>query len=401
MVKRSSHTFQLFMICVTTAAISLFNKEYVTILNEITATIQMTGSQIGAMATILIAATVLAGLLSALQLRVMNHSKLLAGSLLSIVLGTWIMGLATAPWAILTSRAFLGYGVGATFTCLTSLIIQLPKSIHLLAFGWFGAARQLGVATGSILMPLLSAWFGTWQDAYFALATPMLFLALYWLLVLPEEQKHPVEAPSLLFQRLWDALRSRILWICATAHIMTFGIGNAVSFWVTPYLMESFGLPLPIAAGIALVFPLCGLLRPLINLPWLKRQPFAHQMYGFLALSALGCCLLLSPSLPVVLTGLVLLSISSTMPYGLIAAKVANESEQQEIGGALRLALFQVMFLPAVAFPPFIGALKDIGGYPSAFFALGLIAGMVGLCSIIPLFHLQSSQKERMQSHHG
>ena len=257
-------------------------------------------------------------------------------------------------------------GVGGAFIAGAGVAAGLGRAAPL-GQGLYGGSVQVGSGLGLLVTPFFLSWVG-WRGAFLLWGLPGFISLVVWFFV-----NDGAETGRVTKLNLGSGLRSRAVWTLGLSHMGTFGLGNAIAPWLALYLVQQYGLSLPLAATLGAAALLTGMFfRPLGGIL------IGRRIIGAIPLLRLGTCLgflgvlvlILPLHLPIVTAGgMALIAIGATIPY----TSVFNEAASlRGVSKGVAQSLASIISIPAVLLgPPLIGFLLDrTGSYTPAFGAI-------------------------------
>lgn len=370
----SSVPVRIFAAFFTSAMVAINYTNYSPLIATMKAQLHVSSSQIGLFSTLLFLGLAVAYIPAGILCDRVGTRPVLIGSCLLFAAGELLLPLwAQLNW-MLACRLLVGIGSGGAFVAGASVAAGLGEHASL-GQGLYGGATQVGSALGLLVTPLLLLFTG-WQGSFLFWGILSLTTIPLWLLI-HDHQPSRNAAPPLLN----TALRSRATWTLGLSHLGTFGLGNAIAAWITIYLIDQYGLSLPLAAAIGSCTLLTGMFfRPLggillgrgiiAPIPLLRMGTIMGCVgVGFLALP------LHFP--PFAVLGLTLIAIGATIPY----TSVFNTAAQlRTVRKGVAQGFISVISCPTVIIgPPLIGFLRDRTGNFSLAFASIMLFGCIAI----------------------
>ena len=352
--KPSSIPLRIFAACLTSVVVSVHYTNYSPLISTIRAELHISSGQAGLLSTLLFLGLALTYIpAGALADRFGARPVLIWFSSL-IVFGAVLLPLFPTLLWILFCRLLVGFGSGGAFIAGAGIAAGLGKHASL-GQGLYGGATQVGQALGLIVTPLLLPFLG-WRGCFLFWGILSASSVIVWLFVNDGQEvrtrtKIDVKA----------AARSPSVWTLGLSHLGTFGLGAAISAWLTIYLIDQYHLSLTLAAAFGSFALLTGMFfRPLggvlIGRGIIGAIPLLRT--GTI-MGAVGVAVLMIPlAIPVVaILGISLIAIGATIPY----TSVFNSAAQlRTVRKGVAQGFLSVLASPtAIIGPPVIGYLLD------------------------------------------
>jgi len=362
----SSVSWLVLATCLTAISSAVYYTDYSPLIPAMHAQIHIDSGQAGLFSTLfflgLAGAYIPAGLLID---RYGARFVLLVSTLVFAVGGLLLPLFPNVAW-LLSWRLITGMGVGGAFIAGAGVAAGLGRAAPL-GQGLYGGSVQVGSGLGLLVTPLFLSWIG-WRGAFLLWGLPGFISLVVWFFV-----NDGAETGRVTKLNLGSGLRSRAVWTLGLSHMGTFGLGNAIAPWLALYLVQQYGLSLPLAATLGAAALLTGMFfRPLGGIL------IGRRIIGAIPLLRLGTCLgflgvlvlILPLHLPIVTAGgMALIAFGATIPY----TSVFNEAASlRNVSKGVAQSLASIISIPAVLLgPPLIGFLLDrTGSYTPALGAI-------------------------------
>ena len=352
--KPSSVPLRIFAACLTSVIVSIHYTNYSPLITTIRAELHITSGQAGLLSTLLFLGLALTYLpAGALADRFGARPVLIWFSSLIVVGGVLLPLFPNLLW-ILFCRLLVGFGSGGAFIAGAGVSAGLGKHAPL-GQGLYGGATQVGQALGIFVTPLLLPFLG-WRGCFLFWGILSATSVIVWLFVNDGQEvrtRTKVDVKS--------AVRSPAVWTLGLSHLGTFGLGAAISAWLTIYLIYQYHLPLTLAATFGSFALLTGMFfRPLGGVL------IGRGIIGAIPLlrigtimGATGVAVLMIPlTIPILaILGISLIAIGATIPY----TSVFNSAAQlRTVRKGVAQGFLSVLASPtAIIGPPLIGYLLD------------------------------------------
>ncbi|GCE09925.1 putative nitrate transporter NarT [Dictyobacter aurantiacus] len=373
-------------ICLAPIAICINFTNYGPLIPLLQHILHVTSGQIGLFSAVLFLCLALANIPGGILSDIFGARRTMLGSLFLVSLSAFLCPLIpTFSWMIVC-RALTGLGAGIALVAGSHATAQLGR-YEALAQGLNGGAAQLGAGLGLVATPSLLALIG-WQSTFVASGLLGLLAIFAWLFV-----------PKVIDERGRDShqqadlaagVRSRVIWTLGLSNMGTFGLGNAVTAWLAVYFAVSYGLSLPLAAGLGSLALFAGaLFRPLGGIILARSQRAIFLIRGGTLMAFLGLIILALPigTLPIACGGLLMFSLGTTLPYAAIFSTAAHHGKQQAFGSGVAQGLIAVLASPvAIVGPPIIGLIKEQTGMFT--YAFGFIVLVFSVLPVIASWYL-------------
>ncbi len=318
--------------------------------------------------------------------------------LIALSVGIWSLacggsGLAASFFALLLTRVFLGIGeagYGPAAPTLISDLFPIEKRGQVLS--WFYVAIPVGSALGYM-------WGGwavshlTWRWAFYLVAPPGLFLALWAFFMKGPSRKQGDGAKPRA--ALADYLRllkiPSYLANVAAQTALTFSIGG-LSFWVPTYLSEARNVPQSqstlLFGGIVAVG---GLISTLLG-GWLADRLRSRFPGSYFLVSGCGMLIgfpatvgILYAPMPLAWIFVFLAIFFLFLNTGPSNTAIANVTPLPIRASAFAVSILIIHALGDAISPPLIGWIKDRSNWNVAFLSVSLVillAGIIWLASM-------------------
>jgi len=221
--------------------------------------------------------------------------------------------------------------------------------------GLYGGATQVGQALGLLVTPLLLPYFG-WRGCFLFWGLLSASSVIVWLFVNDGQEVHQ---PAKIDVKA--AVRSPSVWTLGLSHLGTFGLGAAISAWLTVYLIDQYHLPLALAAALGSFALLTGMFfRPLGGILIGRGIVGAIPLLRMGTITgAVGVAILMIPIAAPILAiiGISLIAVGSTIPYTSVFNSAANLQSVRK--GVAQGFVSMVSSPTAIIAPPVIGYLLD------------------------------------------
>lgn len=352
--KPSSIPLRIFAACLTSVVVSVHYTNFSPLITTIRAELHITGGQAGLLSTLLFLGLALTYIpAGALADRFGARPVLIWFSGLIVVGGVLLPLFPTLLW-VLFCRLLVGFGSGGAFIAGAGVSSGLGKHAPL-GQGLYGGATQVGQALGLFVTPLLLPFLG-WRGCFLFWGIFSALSLIVWLFVNDGQEVRTRKKVDVR-----AATHSPAVWTLGLSHLGTFGLGAAMSAWLTIYLIDQFHLPLTIAATFGSFALLTGMFfRPLGGVL------IGRGIIGAIPLlrigtimGALGVAVLMIPAAVPILAalGISLIAIGATIPY----TSVFNSAAQlRSVGKGVAQGFLSVLSSPtAIIGPPVIGFLLD------------------------------------------
>ncbi len=352
--KPSSIPLRIFAACLTSVVVSVHYTNFSPLITTIRAELHITSGQAGLLSTLLFLGLALTYIpAGALADRFGARPVLICFSGLIVVGGVLLPLFPTLLW-VLFCRLLVGFGSGGAFIAGAGVASGLGKHAPL-GQGLYGGATQVGQALGLFVTPLLLPFLG-WRGCFLFWGIFSALSLIVWLFVNDGQEVRTRKKVDVR-----AATHSPAVWTLGLSHLGTFGLGAAMSAWLTIYLIDQFHLPLTIAATFGSFALLTGMFfRPLGGVL------IGRGIIGAIPLlrigtimGALGVAVLMIPAAVPILAalGISLIAIGATIPY----TSVFNSAAQlRSVGKGVAQGFLSVLSSPtAIIGPPVIGFLLD------------------------------------------
>ena len=271
-----------------------------------------------------------------------------------IVFGGVLLPLFPNLLWILFCRLLVGFGSGGAFIAGAGVAPGLGKHASL-GQGLYGGATQVGQALGLFVTPRLLPVWG-WRGCFLFWGIFSSISILIWLFV-----NDGLEVHTRTKIDVRAAVRSPAVWTLGLSHLGTFGLGAAISAWLTIYLIDQYHLPLTIAASYGSFALLTGMFfRPLGGVLIGRKIIGAIPLLRIgTILGAIGVAVLMIPAaIPILgIIGIACIAVGATIPY----TSVFNSAARlRSVGKGVAQGFLSVLSSPtAIIGPPVIGYLLD------------------------------------------
>ncbi|GAC1391867.1 MAG: CynX/NimT family MFS transporter [Ktedonobacteraceae bacterium] len=352
--KPSSVPLRIFAACLTSVIVSVHYTNYSPLITTIRAELHINSGQAGLLSTLLflgLAVTYIPA--GALADRFGAKPVLLGFSGLIVVGGVLLPLFPTLLW-VLFCRLLVGFGSGGAFIAGAGVAAGLGKHASL-GQGLYGGATQVGQGLGLLITPLLLPSFG-WRGCFLFWGLLSASSVIVWLFVNDGQEVHKRAKIDVK-----AAMRSPSVWTLGLSHLGTFGLGAAISAWLTIYLVDLYHLPLALAAAFGSFALLTGMFfRPLGGILIGRGVIGAIPLLRIgTIMGALGVVVLMIPLTIPILTiiGISLIAVGATIPYTSVFNSAAN---LRSVGKGVAQGFVSMLSSPtAIVGPPIIGYLLD------------------------------------------
>jgi nitrate/nitrite transporter NarK len=278
---------------------------------------------------------------------------LLAFSGLIVVGGILLPLFPSLAW-VLFCRLLVGFGCGGAFVAGAGVAASVGKHASV-GQGLYGGATQVGQALGLLITPLLLPYFG-WRGCFLFWGLFSTSSILVWLFVNDGQEARKDGKID-----VGAGIRSPSVWTLGLSHLGTFGLGAAISAWLTIYLIDQYSLSLQLAATLGSFALLTGMFfRPLggflIGRGIIGAIPLLRM--GTI-LGAIGVAVLMIPlSIPILaVIGISLIAVGATIPYTSVFNSAANLRTVKR--GVAQGFVSMISSPTAIIGPPVIGYVLD------------------------------------------
>ncbi|GAC1646238.1 MAG: CynX/NimT family MFS transporter [Ktedonobacteraceae bacterium] len=352
--KPSSVPLRIFAACLTSVMVSVHYTNYSPLITTIRTELHINSGQAGLLSTLLFLGLALTYIpAGALADRFGARPVLLWFSGLIVVGGVLLPLFPTLPW-ILFCRLLVGFGCGGAFVAGAGIAAGVGKHASL-GQGLYGGSTQVGQALGLLVTPLLLPSLG-WRGCFLFWGLLSASSIIVWLFVRDEQDVRKQASIDVK-----AAVRSPSVWTLGLSHLGTFGLGAAISAWLTIYLIDQYHLPLTLAAAFGSFALLTGMFfRPLGGIL------IGRGIIGAIPLlrigtimGALGVAVLMIPlAIPILaIIGISLIAVGATIPYTSVFNSAAN---LRSVGKGVAQGVVSTLSSPtAIIGPPVIGYLLD------------------------------------------
>ncbi len=352
--KPSSVPLRIFAACLTSVVVSIHYTNYSPLITTIRAALHINSGQAGLLSTLLFLGLALTYIPAGVLVdRFGARPVLIWFSGLIVVGGVLLPLFPTLLW-VLFCRLLVGFGSGGAFIAGAGIAPGLGKHAPL-GQGLYGGSTQVGQALGLVITPLLLPFLG-WRGCFLFWGIFSLSSVIVWLFVNDGQEVHKRVSIDLK-----AAVRSPSVWTLGLSHLGTFGLGAAISTWLTIYLIDQYHLPLTLAAALGSFALLTGMFfRPLggvlIGRGIIGAIPLLRM--GTI-MGAVGVAVLVIPfAIPILaVLGISLIAVGTTIPYTSVFNSAAN---LRSVGKGVAQGVVSALSSPtAIIGPPIIGYLLD------------------------------------------
>lgn len=153
---------------------------------------------------------------------------------------TFFSGLAANFKSLLIARSAVGLGESSYGPAATAMISDnVPQSLRARSLGWFNMGMFVGGTFGAMLGGMVAFYADNWRAAFFVVALPGLFLAL-WSLKLKDNRVHHQNFKP----QIWLLFKNpAYVWILVSGCLVTFAAGAFIS-WGIEYVVRFKGYSL-------------------------------------------------------------------------------------------------------------------------------------------------------------
>ncbi len=305
--------------------------------------------------------------------------RMLLIALLWVAAGNLLMAAAGAYWQLLFCKIFTGIGTGICFVGGARYIHEgcAGPQLHV-AQGYFGGSIQLGAGFVIFAVPLLYKLAG-WRAAFLISAAMVLVAAVIWMTKSPL-----VEFPPSSPGKFHEMLLAPQLWLLGLFQMATFGMSVVVGSWVVVLLVKGMKVPVTRAGMIGSLVLLLGIVSRPLGGALRKHMGIRPLFAGSLAMTALGCFLLLpaSISLATALTAVILVGIGVGIPYSAMFSRAGVLFPGRAASAMGFVNMLGIIMILAGA--PLVGHLTDLtGSFKTSFAVLGGFT--LATCAFVPL----------------
>ncbi|GAC1464084.1 MAG: CynX/NimT family MFS transporter [Ktedonobacteraceae bacterium] len=345
---------RIFAACLTSVVVSIHYTNYSPLITTIRAELHITSGQTGLLSTLLFLGLALTYIPAGALADHWGARPVLIWFSGLIVVGGVLLPLFPNLMWILFCRLLVGFGSGGAFIAGAGVAAGLGKHASL-GQGLYGGATQVGQALGLFVTPFLLPFFG-WRGSFLFWGILSASSVIVWLFVNDGQE---VRTRTTIDVKA--AARSPSVWTLGLSHLGTFGLGAAISAWLTIYLIDQYHLPLTLAATFSSFALLTGMFfRPLGGVL------IGRGIIGAIPLlrigtimGAAGIAVLMIPfAIPLLaVLGISLIAVGATIPY----TSVFNSAAQiRGVGKGVAQGFVSVLSSPtAIIGPPVIGFLLD------------------------------------------
>jgi predicted MFS family arabinose efflux permease len=374
-VKQPSRVaFRVFAICLASTAVCINFSNYGPLIPTLHSALHIDDGQVGLFSTVLFLSIIVSNIPGGILVDRFGSRPMMLVALSLTTAGSLLFPVFPNFMWMVACRVLLGLGAGPALVSCSHACAQLGKH-EPVGQGLKGGATQLGAGLGFISMTLLQGLLG-WRNALFVCSILGVITLIVWLWYPKEGHSadrgdRPAENPAL-------AIRTPTIWMLGLANMGTFGLGDAITTWISVYFIHLYGLPLTFAGalGSAAVFagiffqPLGGLLLARLQRPVLLIR--IGTVMSFLSVAALA---LPFHFFPCAIVGLILFAFGTTLPYAAIFSTASMAGKRSGAGAGISQALVAILALPAAATgAPLIGlVLEQTGSFTAALASIGLI----------------------------
>ena len=340
---------------------------------------------------------------------------LIALACLVCAIGTYLFSYGDSVTVAMIGRLMVGLGSSFAFVGALKLItIWLPEKHFALGAGIMTALGSLGAITGDVILTDLVERHG-WRETSAMAAVAGVILALILVTFLrdaPAEMKKSKTNQikfSVIFSGLWEALRSRQIWLAGIIGCLLYLPTSAFAeLWAIPYLEQAHGFsPKEAASAVSMTFlgwmigcPIVGFISD-----FFKNRLLPMFIGGFICLVFL-CLFLYAPHLSINTLRLLFILFGMSASVQVIVFAVARESSRTAIGATAIALMNMLVMIGGVVFQPVIGMLLDLhwtGGilangvrtYTTSSFMFALSVLPIGVViALITVFFMRETHAE-------
>ena len=305
--------------------------------------------------------------------------RMLLIALLWVASGNLLIAAAGAYWQLLFCKIFTGVGTGICFVGGARYIHEgcAGPELHV-AQGYFGGSIQLGAGFVIFAVPLLYKLAG-WRTAFLISGAMVLVAAVIWMAKAPL-----VEFPPSPPGKFHVMLLAPQLWLLGLFQMATFGMSVVVGSWVVVLLVKSMKVPVTRAGMIGSLVLLLGIVSRPLGGALRKHIGIRPLFAGSLAMTALGCFLLLPSSISLItaLAAVILIGIGVGIPYAAMFSRAGALFPGRAAAAMGFVNMLGIIMILAGA--PLVGHLTDLtGSFKTSFAVLGGFT--LATCAAVPL----------------
>lgn len=370
----SSVPLQIFAACLTSVVVSIHYTNYSPLIATIRAELHINSGQAGLLSTLLFLGLALTYLpAGVLADRFGTKLVLLWFSGLIVVGGVLLPLFPSLGW-VLFCRLLVGFGSGGAFVAGAGVAASVGKHASL-GQGLYGGATQVGQALGLLITPLLLPYFG-WRGCFLFWGLFSASSVVVWLFVNDGQEAHKDAKIDVK-----AGVRSPAVWTLGLSHLGTFGLGAAISAWLTIYLIDQYHLSLPLAAALGSFALLTGMFfRPLGGILIGRGIVGAIPLLRMGTITgAVGVAVLMIPlRVPLLaVIGISLIAVGATIPYTSVFNSAAH---LQSVKRGVAQGFVSMISSPtAIIGPPVIGYILDHTKSFTAAFSVILLFSAVAI----------------------
>lgn len=303
----------------------------------------------------------------------LSHKTVLAAAVGCIVLGFATLGLTTLYPLFVLGTAVIGVGIGLYNTAAYAQMADLFTERRGTAFGGLSASMDLGAALASGVATVVLA-VAVWQTAFLPLLLVMV-VVLAAMHVLNDES-YVLERPSLNVRetagRIFGTPSVRLSLVCLGGFAF---VWQGLASFLPTYLQLERGIaPAPANAAFTGLFVVGIVARPLLGD---LGDRMGHLTVATIVplLTAAGLVLVLvGPSFPVIVGGILLLGGGLSAFFVLVQTDVMNRFPVASMGGDFGATRTVFVGIGSLG-PAYIGFAAERVGYTGAFVGLLVVIG--------------------------
>jgi len=345
---------RIFAACLTSIVVSVHYTNYSPLITTIRAELHINSGQAGLLSTLLFLGLALTYIPAGVLADRFGTKPVLLWFSGLIVVGGVLLPLFPALLWVLFCRLLVGFGSGGAFVAGAGIAAGLGKHASL-GQGLYGGATQAGQALGLLVTPLLLPYFG-WRGCFLFWGLFSASSVIIWLFVSDGQEAHKNAKIDVK-----AAVRSPSVWTLGLSHLGTFGLGAAISAWLTIYLIDQYHLSLPLAAALGSFALLTGMFfRPLGGILIGRGIVGAIPLLRMgTIMGAIGVAVLMIPlSIPILaVLGISLIAVGATIPYTSVFNSAANLRSVKR--GVAQGFVSMISSPTAIIGPPVIGYILD------------------------------------------
>lgn len=291
-----------------------------------------------AMAGMGIGLIVFAGLADALGRRQIYVWSIFFGVVLTL-----FMPLVSSFSMLLGLRLIQGFLLaGCPAVAIAFLSDELPLARLPASIGWFVAANSAGGLSGRVFSAVLAQLGGHWQIACWGVGGLTLIIMLVTVKWLPQAQQFTAQPFSIgqTSRQFWQHLHNRRLLAIYLIGGILFGVFvNQFSFLLFLLSSPPYSLPTALSGMIFLCY-LSGTLSAARSARFSQRYGLVNGILTGLLCMLVGCFLLVSSSIGVIIGGLVILAAGFFFCHSQASALVSRQVNQAKASAQALYTLF-------------------------------------------------------------